>query len=175
MSRAESCAGGGAMRIVTQCRMRGAGIDGRTLGSLARRAATEALRTGGAADDAEVSVLFVGDERMRELNARYRGVDRATDVLAFAMREASAPGPTDGVSDAERLLGDVVVSLETARRQASSRGHSMRREIAVLLVHGTLHLLGYDHPGGRSGGAAARRMRLAEAECLARLEEKLIV
>ncbi|MCL6516356.1 rRNA maturation RNase YbeY [Alicyclobacillus sp.] len=90
----------------------------------------------------EVSVSFVGDDEIHELNRRYRGVDRPTDVLSFSLLEGE-PMP-DG--EADPMLGDIVVSVPTAVRQADAYGHSVRREIAFLLVHGFLHLIGYDHP-----------------------------
>ena len=86
----------------------------------------------------EVSVALVDDAEIHRLNASYRGKDRPTDVLAFAQREG------DGVLD-ETLLGDVVISLDTAARQAAERGHALEAEVRELLVHGVLHLLGYDH------------------------------
>ena len=82
----------------------------------------------------EVSVLFCGDARMRALNRRYRRHDRATDVLAF---------PSEGPSGA--LLGDIVISVPYASRQARRRSEPIGRELDRLLVHGYLHLLGYDH------------------------------
>ncbi|SFU93563.1 rRNA maturation RNase YbeY [Alicyclobacillus macrosporangiidus] len=91
----------------------------------------------------EVSVSFVSDEEIHELNRQYRGVDRPTDVLSFALQEGE---PMPGGDDDLPLLGDVVVSVPTAVRQAEAYGHSVRREVAFLLVHGFLHLLGYDHP-----------------------------
>jgi probable rRNA maturation factor len=78
-----------------------------------------------------LSVLLTDDDTMRDLNRRYRGVDAATDVLAFPQ-----PG--------EALLGDVAISVETAQRQAARRRHSLDRELEILLVHGILHLLGWD-------------------------------
>jgi probable rRNA maturation factor len=86
---------------------------------------------------AEVHVLITGDERIRDLNRRYRDVDRATDVLSFPDGDEL---PTGGV-----LLGEIVVSLDTARRQAAAAGHDEARELAELVLHGTLHLLGYGH------------------------------
>jgi probable rRNA maturation factor len=83
----------------------------------------------------EVSILFCGDSRMRGLNRRYRGKDRSTDVLAF---------PPDTRPD-RPFLGDIVVSVPFAQRQARRRGEPASREIDRLLVHGFLHLLGYDH------------------------------
>lgn len=124
-----------------------------------RRAIAETLaqRILQAAGDpgAELSVEFVGDGRMRGLNRRYRRRDRTTDVLAFPMREAAGP--------ATPLLGDVVISLPTAARQAAALGRSVDQEVATLLVHGVLHLLGYDHERGER---EARHMRLKELAVL---------
>lgn len=88
---------------------------------------------------AELSIALVDDAAIRALNARYRGISRATDVLAFSMREGPEP------DRAGKLLGDVVISVETAMRQARRAHRGLDGEIARLLVHGTLHLLGYDH------------------------------
>jgi probable rRNA maturation factor len=98
-----------------------------------------------------LSVEFIGDHRMRRLNAQYRGRNMTTDVLAFAMREA--PGPSSA------LLGDVVISVPQAVRQAVGQGHSIHQELATLLIHGILHLLGYDHERSE---IEARRMRRKE-------------
>ena len=92
------------------------------------------------AETCEVSVLLTDDEEMRQLNNTYRGIDAPTDVLAFAMREGEDVGGPDS-----NLLGDVVISLETAARQAKTAAHSLENEAAFLTVHGVLHLLGYDH------------------------------
>jgi probable rRNA maturation factor len=100
-------------------------------------------------------VLIVDDARMHRLNARYRGIDRPTDVLAFAMRE----GPFAHLQP--QILGDVVISAETALRQARGRRHSLAEELTRLLIHGTLHLLGYDH---EVSPADARLMRAKERE-----------
>ncbi len=85
---------------------------------------------------------MVDDLTIRELNRDYRGKDRATDVLAFAMREG---GPLMDQGAALSMLGDVIVSVPTARRQARSRKRELRDELTMLLAHGLLHLLGYDH------------------------------
>lgn len=103
--------------------------------------------------DAELTVSLVDDSAIHELNHRYRGNDRPTDVLAFAMREGDA-GPADPA-----VLGDVVISLDTAARQARSRRRPLAAEVRVLLVHGILHLVGYDH---ERSAAEARRMRAME-------------
>jgi probable rRNA maturation factor len=100
----------------------------------------------------ELSVELVGDRRMRRLNRLYRNKDRATDVLAFPMREATNPHPS--------LLGDVVISMRMAARQAKEAGHSVDEELAMLLIHGVLHLCGYDHERGeREARRMARRER----------------
>ena len=98
-----------------------------------------------------VSLDFVGDRRMRRLNRQYRGKDSTTDVLAFALQEAGGP-PTF-------LLGDVVISLHTAVRQAVQGRTPVDQEIIKLIIHGILHLLGYDHERSERD---ARRMRRRE-------------
>ena len=100
--------------------------------------------------ETELSILLVNDREMRALNRQYRGIDRTTDVLAFAQQEGAGGSP-DG------LLGDVVISVDTARRQAWSGRRPLGREAERLLVHGLLHLLGYDHE--RSAREAARMKR----------------
>ncbi len=104
--------------------------------------------------NAELSVLFSGDRTMRTLNRNYRGMDRTTDVLSFALRE----GPFADLQP--EFLGDIVISVPVAERQARERGHSLGREIEFLLVHGLLHLLGYDH---ERGPAQARKMQRMES------------
>lgn len=95
---------------------------------------------------AEVSLVFVDDARIRELNREYRKKDTPTDVLSFPLYEFAAPGELQGAEEDEvYLLGDVVISLDTAIRQAEEYGHSLHREVAFLFTHGLLHLLGYDH------------------------------
>lgn len=91
--------------------------------------------------DSEVSVTFVDDKYIHQLNLDYRGVDRPTDVLSFALDEGEAM-PQATVED---VLGDVIISLERAQKQAEEYNHPLAREIAFLAVHGSLHLLGYDH------------------------------
>jgi probable rRNA maturation factor len=103
--------------------------------------------------DAEVSVLLIGDRAMRTLNRRYRGKDRTTDVLSFPLRE----GRFSLVQ--QHLLGDIVISVPAAARQARAAGETLLDEIDRLLVHGFLHLLGYDHERGE---AEARRMEARE-------------
>lgn len=95
--------------------------------------------------EAEVSVLFIDDPEMQALNASHRDIDRPTDVLAFAMRES------DGPMAMNSILGDIVVSVETANRQADEHSHSTEQEISFLLIHGLLHLLGFDHKTNEQG------------------------
>lgn len=91
----------------------------------------------------EVGVTLLDDEAIQELNRDYRGKDRPTDVLSFALNEGEEPKIVDAPE--EELLGDILISLETAARQAEEYGHGLERELAYLTVHGMLHLLGYDH------------------------------
>ncbi len=110
--------------------------------------------------DAELSILFTGDRAMRSLNRRYRGIDRTTDVLSFSHREGQ-------FAEIRRdILGDIVISVPTAARQARERNHSLGREIERLLVHGLLHLLGFDH---ERGPAEACRMRRKEVRLCRRI------
>ncbi len=85
----------------------------------------------------ELSLVFVTDSCIRKLNRRYRNIDSKTDVLAFSMREGR------GLSRKSPVLGDVVVSTETAKREANKRDISVHKEITLYIVHGILHLLGY--------------------------------
>jgi probable rRNA maturation factor len=104
--------------------------------------------------DAELSVLLVDDNFIQNLNREHRGKDRPTDVLAFPVDEE----PTDM---GPRILGDVVISLPTAHRQAESRKRELLPEVRFLLAHGLLHLIGHDHatkPQKRKMDAAARRL-----------------
>ena len=91
-------------------------------------------------EDCSLSVTFCDDEYIKELNSKYRGVDAPTDVLSFPLFENAMI-----CGKRIRMLGDIVVSLEHARRQADEYGHSFERELAFLCSHSTLHLLGYDH------------------------------
>lgn len=96
--------------------------------------------------DETVTVLtLTGDEHLREYNRRYRGLDEPTDVLAFAARETPTDGRFQAPPGTEQWLGDIVISLPRARRQAKEAGHPVNDEVRLLAVHGFLHLLGYDH------------------------------
>ncbi|MCL4495140.1 MAG: rRNA maturation RNase YbeY [Firmicutes bacterium] len=106
---------------------------------MVRRVAATALENLGGLEEAELSIVLTDDSAIRELNQSYRGVDRPTDVLSFSQREGE-----DGNISPE-ILGDVVVSLDRAHEQAREYGHSFERELGFLVVHGILHLLGWDH------------------------------
>ncbi len=106
--------------------------------------------------DAELSIVFVDDLYIRELNFKYRNIDAPTDVLSFYFNDKPAQ------EEMEWLLGDVVISLETASRQAVDYGHSLQHELLYLTVHGVLHLCGYDHDTGEK----RKIMRVIEKEVL---------
>jgi probable rRNA maturation factor len=105
------------------------------------------------APGALVSVHLADDRLLHELNRTYRGIDRPTDVLSFALGEPPAGLP----------IGDVVISLERARAQALAYGHGVLRELCYLAVHGTLHLLGYDDADAQGEAAMAARAEAALA------------
>jgi len=141
--------------------------------------------------DAELSILIVNNTAIKELNKKYRGIDRHTDVLAFQMLEMQSPphpfdfaqgklippplvgggyggggeGKGEG-GEVSKLLGDVVISMEKTYSQAEERGHSPAQELKILLTHGILHLLGYDHEGTR---LEAQRMRRKENFILSKI------
>ena len=128
------------------------------LADSAGRAATAILDCLSRGDD-ELSVVLVGDARIRELNRDWRGKDSATDVLSFSQLEG------EEMVSAASLLGDVVVSVDTLRRQAADGGWTDDEELARLLLHGVLHLLGFDHEDEDD----ARVMRAEEARLVAAL------
>ena len=113
-------------------------------------------------EHAELSVLLCTDEQITELNSEYRGIDRATDVLSFPLDDE------EGAPDGRRMLGDIVISVETARTQARRRQHPLLDELTFLLVHGLLHLLGHDHQTRKD----AARMNHLAAELLEDLRSR---
>ena len=121
------------------------------------------IRLSGGWDEAEVSLMLVDDQRIHALNLEYRGVDQPTDVLSFALQEEMEEEPDSEFED--EMLGDIVISVPRARAQAEEYGHSFERELVYLAVHGTLHLLGYDH----EEETAKQEMRLKEEEVMALL------
>ena len=116
----------------------------------------------------ELSILIVNNRVMRTLNRQYRGIDKPTDVLSFLPSPAAFTyrGGGAGEGKPERFLGDIVISMEKTYAQAAERGHSPDKEFKILLIHGILHLLGYDHEVSR---AEAQRMRRKEKLILSRL------
>ncbi|WP_088228751.1 rRNA maturation RNase YbeY [Desulfosporosinus sp. FKB] len=131
------------------------------LTGLLERAIQEGIRSAAGPEEAEVSLILVDNQRIHELNRDYRGVDRPTDVLSFALQEETDEEPDAEFED--DMLGDIVISVERAREQAIEYGHSLEREIVYLAVHGTLHLLGYDH----EDDADKQEMRAKEEEVMA--------
>ena len=113
---------------------------------------------------AEISVTFVDNAAIKELNAQYRGKDMPTDVLSFPLGENGVYDKNEDTGAS--LLGDIVISMEKAMEQAELYGHALQREVAFLTVHSMLHLLGYDH---EAGGLEAVRMREKEEAVLIQL------
>lgn len=107
-------------------------------------------------DDVEISVSFVGDEEIRDLNRDYRGVDKSTDVLSFPMDD-------EFIID-NRILGDVIINTRRVMEQAEELGHSHKRELSYLTVHSILHLLGYDHMEDEDKKDMREREKLAMKE-----------
>lgn len=108
--------------------------------------ALQVLKAEGVAPPYEVSLVFTDSETVQRLNRDYRGLDEPTDVLAFSMLAPQEAGssfilPPDGLTH----LGEVIISCPRAAEQAKQQGHSLERELALLIIHGMLHLLGYDH------------------------------
>ena len=134
------------MPVHMQSHVRRVTFDHARLDRLAR-----AILSDVGAASAELGILLVGDRRMRGFNRQYRGKDRTTDVLAFAMREVPY--------SSAQLLGDVVIAVPTAARQAKQGQRSLDEELTILLVHGILHLCGYDHERSEN---EARRMHRRE-------------
>ncbi|HEV8354577.1 MAG TPA: rRNA maturation RNase YbeY [bacterium] len=154
------------MRVLVHSRVRRPGIAARAL----RRIALAALRAERMPAQTEVSIILVGDASIRRLNRRFLGKDRPTDVLAFPLlpggpptRERARPAS----NHRHRLLGEIVISINRARQQAKAAGHAVRTEVALLAVHGVLHLAGFDD----RSSAGARRMHGREREILRVLGE----
>jgi probable rRNA maturation factor len=141
-----------------------------------RQVAEVLLKKVGIENKTEISLAIVGDGRMRKLNKMYRGSNRVTDVLAFGDksvlpylakafprlkkgRQVEFIEPPDGV----KRLGEVIICYPRAKKQAKRLAHSLEKELTILLIHGILHLLGYDH---EKGGAAEEEMKKMEAKLL---------
>lgn len=96
-------------------------------------------------DNYEVDVSFVDDETIHQINRDYRGVDRVTDVISFAFNDDKDPAHQINDPDIEKMLGEILISIPQAERQAKEIGNTLYRELSFLFTHGLLHLLGYDH------------------------------
>ena len=135
-----------------------------------RKVIRTALAAEGVDFPCEVDVLLTNDEAIHQINRDMREVDRATDVLSFPefdLMPGQLPGPEDADPGTGLVpLGDMVISMEHVAAQAKEYGHSNRRELAYLVVHSVLHLLGYDHEGG---GIESVRMREKEETVLTKL------
>ncbi len=114
--------------------------------------------------DAELSLLFVNDTQIKALNRRYLGRDKPTNVLAFPMRKGEFP------TLHPHLLGDIVISVETAKRQSGRFGLSKMEMVILLMIHGVLHLIGYEHEGTKK---EAREMSLKEKELFRQVMQKM--
>jgi len=119
-------------------------LRARSVCSLAERM-LEALEL----SDWELSVMLSNDAIIHELNREHRNKDRPTDVLSFPQYDPFPPSPQQALPTEERLLGDIVISLDTAQKQARQRRHELLDEVTFLLAHGLLHLIGYDHQNDR--------------------------
>jgi len=114
--------------------------------------------------DSELSVTIVGDRSMRCLNREYRSIDKPTNVLSFAMSEGDFPEMNP------HLLGDVVISADTASREADEQGITFSERLGFLLLHGILHVTGYDHE--RSGEEEAKRMERKQQQLFVLLQRE---
>lgn len=111
------------------------------MGKLYEQALTIHKACGLAPESDEWSLTFVDEASIQQLNREYRATDRPTDVLSFALEDEGVPMPPG----APRMLGDVVIAVSIAERQAAERGHDVAAELGLLMIHGLLHLLGFDH------------------------------
>lgn len=123
---------------------------------VALRRAVRAVLLAEAMPQAEVAVLLTDNREIQRLNAQFRGFDKPTDVLAFPLQEVGAIAACH--------LGDVVISIEKAEQQARARGVSLDAELELLVVHGTLHLLGYDHDRADRAQKMRKRTRLIRSQ-----------
>ena len=122
--------------------------------------------------DGEVDLTFVDDDQIHELNKEYRGIDRPTDVLSFAMNEGTEEelqiiydlDDEDELGNVPDVLGDIIISVPRAKLQSEEYGHSLERELGFLFVHGFLHLLGYDHQDEESEAVMMGKQEAVLAE-----------
>ncbi len=134
---------------------------------LLKKVAMHVLQSERCPANSELGIILVDDNKIRELNTCYRGREETTDVLSFAFLESANEGPIVEEATGEVLLGDVVISVETAQRQARQYGHSLEKEISFLTIHGILHILGYDDEEEEK----QKRMCKKEKELLVELEK----
>lgn len=128
---------------------------------LLRRCCNAVIKLEELAGEYEVNITFVDNEKIKELNSKYRNIDKATDVLSFPMGE-NGDYPINPETSF-KILGDIVISVERAVSQSEEYDHSLRRELGFLTTHSMLHLLGYDHV---NGGIEAAKMREREEEVM---------
>ena len=145
------------------------GLEGCLEASWLESVAEKVLVAQGVDSRAELGLVIVGQERVRQLNLDYLGEDEPTDVLAFSMLPeppGEDPAPFVAPPDGIKHLGEVIISYPQAVIQAEEHQHSVEREIVILIIHGVLHLLGYDHDKPE----LERQMRAREAEILSYIE-----
>lgn len=148
------------------------GLEARLEVSWLQSVAEQALVAQEVGPDAEISLVIASQERVRQLNRDYLGKDAPTDVIAFSMLPAPTAGGESGVSpfvappDGVSHLGEVIVSYPQAVIQAEEHHHPVKKELAILIIHGVLHVLGYDH----AEPDQERQMRAREAEILNQVE-----
>jgi len=133
-----------------------------------RKTARAVLNAENAGRKSEMGLVITGQDKIRELNKRYLDEDAPTDVLSFPM-EQSGGGDFINPPDGALQLGEVIISYPQAAKQAAERGHSVETEVALLIIHGILHLLGYDH----DIPAWKKKMRARESAILKLVEESL--
>jgi probable rRNA maturation factor len=134
--------------------------------------AEKVLELEGCSSETEVGIVLTDNRKIRGLNKKYRKVDRATDVIAFPMESPHSTLPLKGGGFKEgELLGDVVISLERAKSQSREYKHSFEKELAVLVIHGLLHLLGYDHLKKSEAEVMAKRERAILKKVISTAEE----
>ena len=126
--------------------------------TLLKRAARFTLEAESIPDDSDITIVLTDDTQLHELNRNYLGVDAPTDVLSFPADEED---PETGI----RYLGDILISIPRAKQQAQAAGHPLEAEVQLLVVHGTLHLLGHDHAKAREKA----RMWKAQAKVMSKL------
>ncbi|SDH47797.1 probable rRNA maturation factor [Alteribacillus persepolensis] len=130
--------------------------------ALMKQVLQAACRHEDVAEDSELSVTVVDNETIHEMNNQYRDVDKPTDVISFALNDEEEL-PDD--IEVPNLLGDIVISIDKAKEQAESYGHSVERELGFLAVHGCLHLLGYTHDTAEAEKDMFSRQETILSEC----------